>query len=181
MISNKLLITALIVSLAGHMVLIALSSMLFSGSDAAPKQAFSVHFADQSQTLGAPHSPLLDTLPEDTAEALPCKTEETVELGDATTIYYSYLKRLKKKIAQQWKYPPLAYYQQEEGTTIAKFSITEGGNIVDVIVITSSGHNSLDEAALRAIRAVPHYAPIPVRFNLARLNVVAKFYYTLVQ
>jgi TonB family protein len=181
MISNKLLITTVIMSLVGHMILIALSSMLFSGNDATPQRAFSVNFAEQSQTLGLPQTPPLETLTEDAFEAVVRKTEDTVELGDATTRYYSYLKHLKRKIEQHWTYPPDAYYQKEDGAAVVQFSITDGGDIIDLIIIASSGHDSLDEAALHAIRSVHRYSPIPVGFNLARLNVVAKFYYTLAQ
>jgi protein TonB len=45
-------------------------------------------------------------------------------------------------------YPPMAIRLNQEGTTTLAFKITADGSITDVTVAESSGHDSLDQAAI---------------------------------
>lgn len=56
-------------------------------------------------------------------------------------------------------YPPLAVRLNQEGTTTLAFKITTDGSITDVTVAESSGHDSLDEAAVRCASSSWHYKP----------------------
>lgn len=55
-------------------------------------------------------------------------------------------------------YPPIAQRLGQEGTTVVAFHITPDGDVTDPRVSESSGHDSLDEAALRCV-ATWHYKP----------------------
>ena len=75
-------------------------------------------------------------------------------------------------------YPLEAIAQRIEGTVLLKLFIDERGNVVDVEVIRSSGHEVLDRAAVQAVRswrgrpayrrgkAVSSTETLPIRFRL---------------
>ena len=69
-----------------------------------------------------------------------------------------YLAMVRLKIEQHRKYPPQARIKQNEGKVIVRFIITREGAARKIKVIKSSGHTSLDEAGLKAIRTS---APFP--------------------
>jgi protein TonB len=47
------------------------------------------------------------------------------------------------------EYPPSAQRLNQEGTTTLKFTVSTDGSVSDVHVVGSSGHDALDEAAIR--------------------------------
>ncbi|HEX3429352.1 MAG TPA: TonB family protein [Rhizomicrobium sp.] len=47
------------------------------------------------------------------------------------------------------EYPPSAQRLSQEGTTTIKFTVTTDGAVSDVQVVGSSGHDALDQAAIR--------------------------------
>lgn len=69
-------------------------------------------------------------------------------------------------------YPPEAIAQGLEGEAIVMLRIGSNGDVLEAQIAKSSGHVILDEAALRAIRATPRFAPgpreilLPVTFAL---------------
>ena len=50
-------------------------------------------------------------------------------------------------------YPPMALQRRWEGTVLLKVRVLAGGSAQQVTVITSSGHASLDDAAVQAVTA----------------------------
>jgi len=55
-------------------------------------------------------------------------------------------------------YPPIALRLNQEGSTTIKFTIGADGSVSNVAVSESSGHDSLDEAAMRCASSW-HYRP----------------------
>lgn len=56
-------------------------------------------------------------------------------------------------------YPPLAICLNQEGTTTLAFHIMPDGSISNVTVAELSGHDLLDEAAVRCASSAWHYKP----------------------
>lgn len=56
------------------------------------------------------------------------------------------------------EYPPIAVRLNQQGTTTIKFTVDPNGRVSDVRVVGSSGHDSLDEAAVRCASSW-HYKP----------------------
>ena len=162
MISKKLFITAIVISVIIHMAILAVSGVLEIGRNSYTDTSFTVHLKEQSEPLEKKEK--LNNIivaPEATFKTAGSKigdTEDTVELGSKNTKYFSYLKQLKKKIANKWLYPKEAYARQETGTAVVKFSIAE---------------------AVRVIRAADPFNPLPKKFNLSKLHIIAKFQYNL--
>ncbi|HKD22762.1 MAG TPA: energy transducer TonB [Rhizomicrobium sp.] len=60
--------------------------------------------------------------------------------------------------AQDRWYPPIALRLNQEGNTTVKFTINTDGSVSDAAVADSSGHDSLDQAAVRCV-STWHYKP----------------------
>lgn len=74
-------------------------------------------------------------------------------------------------------YPPIAVRLNEEGTTVLGFTITADGTVEDISIITSSGYNVLDQAAILCAQHW-HYKPatrngVPIQVS-SRASVVWK-------
>jgi TonB family protein len=108
------------------------------------------------------------------------KEEETVDINTLDVKYTPYLKKIKRKIEDIWTYPQAAFAQEEEGTAVVKFSISDRGVLLASGIVSSSGSNYLDQGALDVVRSAAPYDPFPREFHLLQLNVVARFQYRLV-
>jgi periplasmic protein TonB len=56
-------------------------------------------------------------------------------------------------------YPPNAVRLNQEGVTVLSFKITTDGDVKDATVAESSGHDSLDQAAIECVTQTWHYKP----------------------
>jgi protein TonB len=90
-----------------------------------------------------------------------------------------YLIRLRKQIEGQWEYPPEAYAKKQTGTAVLQFSIASNGNLLNALILSSSGFEDLDSGALSVVEAAAPYAPLPENFNLSRLHIIARFQYDI--
>lgn len=72
-----------------------------------------------------------------------------------------YLAALAAKINRSKFYPRASRRRGEEGTVVVSFVIQRGGALTDLAVTESSGHQRLDKAALKTLRKVTPFKPIP--------------------
>lgn len=79
----------------------------------------------------------------------------------AARIRESYLSALVRQINRKKYYPRSARRQGEEGRVLVSFVIRKDGQLADLIVLQSSGSRRLDEAALKTLRRVTPFHPIP--------------------
>ena len=97
-----------------------------------------------------------------------------VGLGVGTE-YAAYLARLRQRIQEGLRYPPVARRRGVTGTVQLEIAIDRAGAIADVSVIGSSSHEVLDRAAVDAARALarqPFPADVRPRPLKVRLPVV---------
>ncbi len=189
MLSKRILITSISISLIFHVIILALAGIMdMSGDD--NSKAFLVDLKEPSKNheeiipkkAESKVSPIeVRSKSEDNHSAKPHKREDTVSLDSPNIKYCSYLEKLREKIRRNWSYPQEAYIHKEEGTTVVKFSLGEDGSLQDLCMAASSGFNSLDMEALDVIRSSVPYTPLPQSFNLSKLNIVAKFQYSLTE
>lgn len=181
MISKKIFVTTIILSLAGHIVVLALSGFLgdgFSNGGNVFTVSLEKRLPKTGNTPDSEKSALRDS-PENIRKSTGNGAVDTVDLDSTDTRYYPYLLQVKKNIDRKWSYPDDAFARGEGGTTVIEFSIVEKGILADSRVITSSGYELLDAESLHAIRSAAPFSPFPTAFDLAKLNIVAKFRYTL--
>lgn len=105
--------------------------------------------------------------------------EETVDLGSLDIKYVNYLAKVKNKILLLWKYPTKSYERNEEGDSIVKMSLDADGTLAGATLLSSSGYDELDEAALSVVHMAAPFEPFPEFYNLSRLNIIASFEYRI--
>ena len=91
--------------------------------------------------------------------------------------YYGYMQRLKEKIESAWKYPLDAAARREYGDLYIQFTIKKNGKIGAVELVKTSGHPSLDTAAIKALRDADPYWPLPNAMGKESLTITGHFVY----
>jgi TonB family protein len=100
---------------------------------------------------------------------------EDVEEGETTALnakqwkYASFFNRTKRQVAQNWnpnrvlqaEDPRGNVYGVRDRITVLRVTLDPEGHLVDVIVLSSSGFDSLDEEAIRAFRAAEPFPNPP--------------------
>ncbi|MBU1916834.1 TonB family protein [bacterium] len=93
--------------------------------------------------------------------------------GEVSAIAPSVLASIRKKIMKKKKYPLLAKEQGLSGIVTLNFQINKAGQLDYIKIMKSSGHDSLDQAAISSVQKavpLPHYTePIAVALEY-RLN-----------
>ncbi|MBW2632074.1 MAG: energy transducer TonB [Deltaproteobacteria bacterium] len=182
MISRKIFVITIILSLAGHIIVLALSGFLGGNGHTDGGDVFTVSLEKRLNKTGeTPNSEknALRDSPENIRKSTRSGAVDTIDLDSTDTRYYPYLLQVKQSIDRKWSYPDDAFARGEGGTTVVEFSIVEKGILAASRVITSSGYGLLDAESLHAIRSAAPFSPFPTAFDLAKLNIVAKFRYTL--
>jgi protein TonB len=108
------------------------------------------------------------------AEQSPAAVQQPQEkLEPASTDRYRQI--ISAKIRQHEEYPPLAKRRHWEGTTVVQLRFTAEGQVADISVAEKSGHEILDQTAVKMVRsAAPLPSPpeglrtvlVPIKFRL---------------
>lgn len=76
-----------------------------------------------------------------------------------------YLAALAAKIDRSKYYPLGSRRRGEEGRVVVRFIVRKNGDLTDLAVVESSGSRRLDAAALKTVRRVTPFQPIPDTIN----------------
>jgi protein TonB len=107
------------------------------------------------------------------------KSESTITFDTEEFKYYGYLQRLKEKIEGIWKYPPDAAERGIYGDLYIKFTIKKNGKLGAVELVRTSGHKSLDDAAIKALKDAEPYWPLPDELDKEGLTITGHFIYSI--
>ncbi|MEJ2068382.1 MAG: energy transducer TonB [Deltaproteobacteria bacterium] len=105
------------------------------------------------------------------------KEEENVSLNTREFKYYSYFHHIKSQIELAWNYPLEAQKNKWGGLLSVIFTVEKDGRVSKVILVSSSGRDVLDNAAIDAINYASPFNPIPESLGVNRLNITASFEY----
>ncbi len=181
MTAKKFLIPFVLASLAGHALVLALTTRIdwdVSPQEEPTQKVITVELKAPPEKT-ARRSPPRRRVPSQAARAKDGAREGSVALQGEASPYSAYLLMIRRKIERLWSYPPQALAQQEEGNAVIRFTIDADGILSGYHVITTSGSQILDEGALAVVRAAAPYAPLPEAFNLSRLHITATFSYRM--
>jgi len=84
---------------------------------------------------------------------------------------FRYQDMVKQRIEQARRYPLWAKKQGFEGVVSLKFAILSNGTIEGTRILSSSGYETLDQAAVQAIKRVGRFPPIPDRMNTTQIQM----------
>jgi TonB family protein len=107
------------------------------------------------------------------------ESQETISLDTTDKRYVDYARIIKERILAQWKYPKEARENLVEGKLLVLFSLNKQGNMTEIKVTESSGHDILDREAARAISSAAPFPPFPEHVTVSRLNIKASFDYRI--
>jgi len=88
-----------------------------------------------------------------------------------------YMRLLREKIENIWKYPKEAARLGKSGDLYIKFSIKKDGTLGKVELIRTSGHRELDESAIKALKDAQPYWPLPDNWKDEELEINGHFIY----
>ena len=185
MTTQKIFLITVALSLLAHIVLLALAGFLGgSGGIDWGEEVFTVTLEKRPDKTVEGHGEKNESAGgrlDDIRSRVRGDAVDTVDLDNADTKYYPYLIHVKERIDRQWQYPGDAFSRGEVGITVVQFVIEQVGALVDCRVVASSGSASLDAESVRAVRSAAPFDPFSEEFGLVRLNIVAKFRYTLAE
>jgi TonB family protein len=180
MMTKKFLIPFVLASLAGHALVLALTTRIDWTIPPPSEQAqkvMTVELKAPPKTASrGPHRRSADRRP---AEGSGAFREGTAEPEGETSPYRDYLLHVRRKIEQLWSYPSQAIAEQEEGNTEIRFTIDANGSLSGYRITITSGSAVLDRGALDVVKAAAPFAPLPAEYNLSRLHITATFSYRM--
>lgn len=185
--SKKIFLWPVIISLVGHIALIAVSSLVDLRENVRAAEFFSVRLSQPEQVAEPKKeekkAPVQKPAkaPEEKAVRPEGEREDTVDIGSSDVKYAAYLAGLKKKVMRIWKYPADAYENSEEGIVVIKLTIEADGSLAQAELTAPSGFESLDQGTIDVIRAAAPFAPLPSQYDLSRLHIIASFRYRMAQ
>jgi TonB family protein len=125
--------------------------------------------------------PVHDTTPGVTVH--PSSTPENgVQLLTPTggTDFNQYLGKMHSDVNKNWSASlPDAYLKGAKGRSIVRFDINRDGTIVDISLEVTSGNDSLDQAAINAVRNSSPLDPLPQTFKGHHIALRCNFQYNL--
>ncbi|MBP6217004.1 MAG: energy transducer TonB [Oligoflexales bacterium] len=104
---------------------------------------------------------------------------ETLDLNTKEFRYIGYFTGLRKAIELAWVYPYDAARRGLQGKVQLRFTIKADGKISRLAVLQTSGHETLDQAIVEAIKVAAPFAPLPKGFNKENLTITGSFNYVL--
>lgn len=91
----------------------------------------------------------------------------------------SYLDMVKLRIEREKKYPESAKQRQIEGHITIRFIITKTGSISGAEIVKKSGHDSLNKAALAAVKNAAPFQRPPSRFFKGDITLMVTIVFEL--
>lgn len=93
--------------------------------------------------------------------------------------HHDYMRRLKERIEGAWEYPPDAAMRGLYGDLYIKFTIKKDGLLGNMELMRTSGHRSLDEAAMKALKNAEPFWPLPEEWGKETLTIDGHFVYSI--
>jgi TonB family protein len=181
MMAKKFLIPFVLVSLAGHALVIALTARIDMKGGPGLEKVMNVELSTAAEAGSPPASGRVQPASQDaTTGKMPRSVrEDSVSLQNRGGPYEPYLLQIRRKIEGLWSYPPLALSQNQEGETVIRFTIDADGKLDGFYVTSTSGSPVLDEGALSVVLSAAPFTPLPETFHLSRLHITATFRYRI--
>jgi protein TonB len=107
------------------------------------------------------------------------KKNDSITFDTKEYRYFGYMRRLKEKIEGIWNYPAEAIERRLYGDLYIRFTIKKDGRLGAVELLRTSGHKSLDDAALRALRDAEPFWPLPKEWNQEGFTIEGHFVYSM--
>jgi len=179
--SKLIFLWPVIISIIGHVVLIAVSSMVDLRDNVKAAEHFTVQIAQSEPAAEPPKEKKTarEKLSPKSPDAKPIPDggrEDTVDIGSTDVKYMDYLRGVKKKILPLWESSSV-YRENKKGTVVVTISVDADGSLSQILLTSSSGIPDVDQGTLDVIRTAAPFQPLPQHYDLSRLHITASFRY----
>ncbi len=106
---------------------------------------------------------------------------ETSFLNTDDFLFGSFLRRLETAVYGVWRYPDEAVRMGIEGVTPVRITFNRKGEIVERVLLHSSGSAILDSEVLRTLDQIGVVGALPRNYDKDRYNLIAFFHYGILQ
>jgi TonB family protein len=106
-----------------------------------------------------------------TKSAAGLKKPEIEMIRDGKNVLQEFIDSVRKDIESKKKYPSVARDAGFEGRSGVKMVILKNGELAEVELVDSSGHEVLDNAALQSVRDAAPFQPIPEQVGRDRIEM----------
>ncbi len=89
--------------------------------------------------------------------------------------YAYYIEIVRNRVSSNWITATLNFNVQNDYIVVVSFTILKSGGIKDLVIEKSSGINSLDTSALRAVKYSIPFPPLPKTYDKNELAVFIQF------
>ncbi len=93
--------------------------------------------------------------------------------------YTAYFAKLKRRLESVGSYPEIAKSRRLQGEVRVNFSILKDGKLGDLSLISSSGHNILDEDTMRLLSDAAPYETFPNEWEIDKLVIPLRVIYSI--
>ncbi|EQB35357.1 hypothetical protein M947_08730 [Sulfurimonas hongkongensis] len=83
----------------------------------------------------------------------------------------SFIAGLYEALNENKRYPKMAKRRKLEGVCEVSFTLNKDGSLRDIFLKEACGHSILDDAALKVVRSIEFYKPIPDSVSLTSLHL----------
>lgn len=90
-----------------------------------------------------------------------------------------YLSKIRSMIEQRKKYPRAAKRLRQQGVVHIKFTISRDGTIRHIALAKKSSYGKLDTAAIKILKRIGAFAPIPKELNERYLSLTVPIKYKI--
>lgn len=102
---------------------------------------------------------------------------ETKFLDSDDILFGSFLRRFETAVYGVWRYPQEAARMGIQGVTPVKITFNKKGEIVNVLILESSGSKILDDEVLRTLHQIGRIGSFPRGYAKDTFNLIAFFQY----
>jgi periplasmic protein TonB len=107
------------------------------------------------------------------------KSTEPYQANTEDLQYLSYIAQIARTLELIWKYPKEAGDRGQQGQTVLKITILDDGTLEAAELTHSSGYALLDGEALRAVKRLAPYPPLPTSWHRRQWDLTISFSYIL--
>lgn len=107
------------------------------------------------------------------------KSREPYQANMEDLQYLSYIAQIARTLELIWKYPPAAGARGQHGVTVLKITILDDGTLDAAELTKSSGYELLDGEALRVVKRLAPYPPLPKSWHRSQWDLTISFSYIL--
>jgi protein TonB len=107
------------------------------------------------------------------------KSREPYQANTEDLQYLSYIAQIARTLELIWKYPQAAGARGQQGVTVLKITILDDGTLEAAELTQSSGYTLLDGEALRVVKRLAPYPPLPKSWHRSKWDLTISFSYIL--